>query len=61
MPLHTGEERPSFGPDVALFLQLAVPMLTAGAFFFYRGEAPDLNDPDLPFAFRLAIRAWARE
>jgi hypothetical protein len=51
--LHTGEERPSFGPDVALFLQLAVPMLTAGAFFFYRGEAPDLNNPDLPFAFRL--------
>jgi len=28
-------------------------MLTAGAFFFYRGEAPDLNNPNLPFAFRL--------
>ena len=28
-------------------------MLTAGAFFVFRGEATDLNDPNLPFAFRL--------
>lgn len=47
------EGSPSWGSEVALFLQLAVPMLTAGAFFFYRGEAADLNNPDLPFAFRL--------
>lgn len=34
-------------------LQFAVPMLTAGAFFVFRGQATDLNDPNLPFAFRL--------
>lgn len=34
-------------------LQLAVPMLTAGAFFIFRGDATDLNDPHLPMAFRL--------
>jgi hypothetical protein len=50
---YSPEDPRSIGPDVALFLQLAVPMLTAGAFFIYRGEAPDLNNPNLPFAFRL--------
>jgi hypothetical protein len=53
MSLSAGERRVRIGPELAPFLQLAVPMLTAGAFFFYRGEAPDLNNPDLPFAFRL--------
>jgi hypothetical protein len=34
-------------------LQLALPLLAAGSFFLFRGEAADLNDPSLPFFFRL--------
>lgn len=39
---------------IAAVLQLAVPMLTAGGMFIFRGDAQDLNDPNLPFVFRLA-------
>jgi hypothetical protein len=38
---------------VLAVIQLAVPMLAAGSFFVFRSAATDLNNPDLPLAFRL--------